>query len=96
MQAILSNPVLLAALTACGGVGGIVGFLLRGSRSAVKTELVLAAEEVEAARLAMEKAKATPDPNDDAVAAKQFAAAEAHRKALRRLQGLVDGLAGGE
>ena len=92
MMALLGNPAIVAILAACGGLGGVLGFALRGGRGIMKTELVLAAEEVEAASIAMAKAKATPGLDDDAAAAKRWAAAEAHRKALRRLQGLIDGL----
>ena len=66
MSDLIGNPAIVAILAACGGLGGILGFILRGGRGIVKTELVLAAEEVEAAAIAMAKAKATPDLADDA------------------------------
>ena len=37
MQQLLNNPALLTALAACGGLGGILGFLLLGGRGLTKT-----------------------------------------------------------
>ncbi len=76
------DPKFLLGLIGVTGVGGLIGWILKGviggAKASAKNELELACE-------ALERAKKTADPKDDIEA-------EKHYKNVRRLKALVDAL----
>lgn len=79
---IRAHPELLGALGISGGVGGLLGWLIKGIVGGVRAELT---EEQKIAQEALVHALSTPDPADDVAATKKL-------NGIRRLKAIVDAL----